>query len=372
MSLANWRERPYSTWSFQHVSEIVPSAIICADPPLRDVQPHAQLEDREITIDGSTTSLCGFLAHSETDAFAVSFPGTPLALWTSRTVDLRLPHLIFSVSKSVTGILSGILADLGELDTSKPVSHYLPQMDGCGYGDCPLQHLLDMRVSLNFKEDYLDNSGGYARYRRSTAWNPPVPGVEQEGMVEFLATIAKGEGPHGGKFHYLSPNADLAATIVEMAAGTSYAQAMSDLLWRPMGAEADAQITVDFRGAPRGSGGISATLGDLSRLGRLLLDGGASDGRQIVPLPWLDKLEAGGDRDAWRDGDFAAFIPGGSYRDFWYRSAGKAFFGIGIHGQWLYCDPENGMVAVRLASQKLPQNDRLDAQVLAMLRQLTP
>ena len=139
-----------------------------------------------------------------------------------------------------------------------------------------------------------------------------------------------------------------------------------------MGAEADAQITVDFRGAPRGSGGISATLGDLSRLGRLLLDGGASDGRQIVPLPWLDKLEAGGDRDAWRDGDFAAFIPGGSYRDFWYRSAGQAFFGIGIHGQWLYCDPENGMVAVRLASQKLPQNDRLDAQVLAMLRQLTP
>ena len=30
VTLANWRERPYSTWSFQHTSELVPSAVSAA------------------------------------------------------------------------------------------------------------------------------------------------------------------------------------------------------------------------------------------------------------------------------------------------------------------------------------------------------
>lgn len=39
----------------------------------------------------------------------------------------------------------------------------------------PMQPLLDMEISVDFVEDYLDASGGFERYRRATGWNPPKP-----------------------------------------------------------------------------------------------------------------------------------------------------------------------------------------------------
>jgi CubicO group peptidase (beta-lactamase class C family) len=38
---------------------------------------------------------------------------------------------------------------------------------------------------------------------------------------------------------------------------------------------------------------------------------------------------------------------------------------IGIHGQWIYTDPAEGVVIVRLSSQPLPVDDTADAIALA-------
>lgn len=375
ITLANWRERPASCWSFTHVSELVPSAVIHAGGGRRDgkdnhAPPPLPLPDVLVEVAGKLTSLEDFLTHSMSDRFVLWRDGHLKIDWTAAHSDAALPHLLFSISKSLTGLLAGILQDEGILDPAKPVSHYLPQTADGGYGDCPLQHLLDMRTSIEFLEEYLDRDGDYARYRRAMLWNPPEPDLEPEPLSSLLFRLKKGEGAHGGPFCYLSPNSDLLALLVEHAAGAPYAELMSQLVWQKAGARSDAFITVDAKGAPRGAGGISATAHDLLRVGRLFLEEGSIGGRQIVSPAWIADTTENGDQAAWDTGNFADFLPGARYRNQWYCLArpSQVVLAIGIHGQFLYIDRRTKTIMVKFASHALPQNDQCDISNLEFLK----
>ncbi|MCZ4280170.1 serine hydrolase [Kiloniella laminariae] len=374
VTLENWRQRPYSTWSFQHANEIVPSAVVAKDPgviPSPDDW-SSDFAEQIVTIQKQALSVEKFLTQSETDFCLINQAGKRVLSWQAPHSSDQAPHIIFSISKSFTGILAGQLADLGTLDVQKTVSYYLPEAKSSGFADCTLQHLLDMRVSIQFSEEYLNQDGDYARYRRATAWNPRSAGQKEEGLAAFLFSLPKGQEQHGGPFHYLSPASDLLGLLVERVAGVPYNQLMSEKLWQPLQAEHNAMITLDHLGAPRGAGGISVHAEDLLRLGEMLRQGGHVNGQPVVSLHWLDDMLSSGDTKAWKQGNFADFIPKGRYRNQWYQLDGpdKAFFAVGIHGQWLYVLPEKEIVIVKLSSQALPQNDDLDTRCLEFFAEI--
>jgi hypothetical protein len=174
--------------------------------------------------------------------------------------------------------------------------------------------------------------------------------------------LPRGAGQHGERFHYVSPNADLLGWIIERAAGRRYAELMSELIWKPMGAETDAYVTIDKAGAARSAGGICITLRDLARFGEMLRLGGGG----IVPTAWIDDILANGDRGAWLRGDMAEMLPQGRYRSQWYLTGNDhgAWCAIGIHGQWLYIDPAAKLVIAKLSSQALPVDDPIDHRLL--------
>ena len=60
----------------------------------------------------------------------------------------RPPHIVFSVSKSITGAIAGILVDRGELDPDAPVTAYVPEAAGSAYADATVRHVLDMTVGI--------------------------------------------------------------------------------------------------------------------------------------------------------------------------------------------------------------------------------
>jgi len=373
VGLHNWRIRPYSRYAFQHVSEFVPSSIIPTTahqgkPPEYDAG--MESEAANSLISGET--LGAFLTRSQTDRFLVSKAGRLIMNWSPDLGDQDLPHIAFSVSKSFTGALVGIVSSQGLLNVNKTVSFYLPEAASSGFGDCSIQHILDMRVSLDFTEDYLDKNSDYARYREATLWNPRRSDEQSKSLEDLLMTIPGGSAPHGGPFHYLSPNSDILGILLERVTGTTYAELMSELLWKPMGALSNGYMTVDARGAPRGAGGLSIAGHDLMAFGELLLNGGSTGFRQIVPESWIDDTLNNGDTNAWAKGNFSHFLPGGRYRNQWYQLAppSMAFMAIGIHGQWLFIDPATKLVIVKLSSQELPQNDGLDLETVQVLSNL--
>jgi CubicO group peptidase (beta-lactamase class C family) len=374
VTLANWRTAPFSRWTFQNVRDLVPTARIAAGTPEAEAPrgSDAFLDAPMDTGLAGTTSARDFLAFAHTDSFVMMRKGEIVAEYHAPHVDPAAPHLVFSISKSLTAVLSGILEDRGLIDPDRPVTDYLPEAKGSVYGDCTYRDVLDMRVSLDFEEAYLDPESEFARYRRSMLWNPPALGAQPETLAAFLLTLRKAARPHGGPFYYASPNADLLGVIIERVTGARFADLMSELLWKPMGAKGAADITVDAIGTPRTAGGVSITAHDLARLGELLRNDGVRDGRAIVPKGWIRDMQENGDREAWQQGKNVA-LPNGRYRSQWYQSgeADGAFCAIGIHGQWLYVDPSTETVIVKLSSHPEPLGDEENQDMFTFFRALS-
>lgn len=369
VTLANWRQPPFSRWAFSHVREILPTADISNDSDdLWRLPPQASDLDRLSFEDGTGRNLAlgAFLSATSTDAFYVVHRGRTLLAHYAGHTTASSPHILMSVSKSMLGLLAGILAGQGRLDVDAPATTYVPALAGSAFDGATVRHLLDMRSGLDFDEDYLATSGDIIAYRKSTGWNPLAPGEMASDLRSFLPTLKKSFGPHGGKFNYVSPCTDLLGWIIERATGRRYADLMSELLWKPMGAAHSAYITVDRFGAPRCAGGMCVTAMDLARVGELLVRNGRRAGRQIIPEAWIDDIERAGEPAAWDAGCFVEYYPGRKmhYRAKWYVEHGPSplLFGLGIHGQNLFVDRKSELVIVKLSSQPLP----LDTAAIAL------
>ncbi|MGI9408354.1 MAG: serine hydrolase domain-containing protein [Hyphomicrobiaceae bacterium] len=362
VTLANWRVAPYNRWAFHHVREIIPTAEITARPSPVLTRDLHDIWDIPLEDDTAQERTFGnIMEQTHTSGLVVLRSGRVVAEWFDDGYDRRLPHILFSVSKSITSVLTGILADRDVVEPDAPVARYIPEVEGSAYGDCTIRHVLDMTVSTSFEEVYLDPDGEFARYRAATGWNPSN-GTGQGDLRSFLLTLKSGTDAHGERFHYLSPNSDLLGWILERASGRRFADLLSEHLWQPMGAEAAASITVDRLGAPRTAGGISARPHDLARIGELMRKHGVAGDEQVVPAWWIDDITGYSDNAAWLRGDLAHLFPEGGYRSKWYQTgkASGAFCSIGIHGQWLYVDPSAEVVIARTAAQPEPVDEALD------------
>jgi len=369
VTLANWRLPPFNRWSFHNVRQIVPTAAIyrgaAATPFGHD--PHSIERVTFHGPDGTEWTLGRMLPATRTDGFLVLQRGRVVAETYAGGQRPETPHIVFSVSKSLTGSLAGVLVERDQLDPEAPVTTYVPEAAESAYGDCTVRHVLDMTVAIDFVEDYLDKTGDFARYRRATAWNPEEPGAAPVDLRSFLVTLKRAAGPHGHKFLYVSPNSDMLGWILERASGQPYPELLSDAIWRPMGAEFDAYVTVDRLGAPRSAGGVCTTLRDLARFGELMRRGGAMDGRQVIPGSWVEDILTRGDPEAWKRGAGTDYLPTGRYRSKWYvtGNAHGAFCAIGIHDQWIYVDQEAEVVIVKQSSQPVPSDPQMDRLHLA-------
>ena len=373
VTLANWRNTPFSSWAFSHVREIIQTADIPNNP--EDIW---RLQSEPYDLAGLPVddglNMTGYLDATYTDAFIVIHEGEIIAEEYRNAAAANKPHILMSVSKSMLGALSGILADKGILDTAAPVTDYVPEIAGTAWKGASVQNVLDMRTGIRFDEDYEATSGAIIEYRKSTGWNPLEVGDSASDLRGFFNQISDTDGPHQGRFHYVSPNTDLMAWIIERAAGTRYADLMSTHLWRPMGADTSAYITVDRLGAPRAAGGMCVTLRDLARVGLLVANRGKRGSNQVLPEAWVDDVLNNGDPQAWANGDFASYFPGRDmhYRNKWYveRGDNPMVFCIGIHGQNLYVFPEQQLVVAKMSSRPAPLDPQVSLLNLKMLSAL--
>ncbi len=346
-TLANWRTAPFSRWAFHHVRELVPSADIPNDPARV-----MRLPERPAKLD-----LDAFLEETGTDALVILHRGERVFERYANGMSEETPHILMSVSKSMLGLLAGILVERRLLGVDAQITQYVPEVAGTAYAGVTVRQLLDMRAGIHFPEDYLASSGPIIEYRKAMGWNPLPPGEAPSDLHGFYAHLTKPEGRHGGNFHYVSPNTDLLGWAIERATGRRYAELMSELVWKPVGAARSAYITVDRLGAPRCAGGMCVTAADLARVGQWIVDGG------YPARSWIDDIEGNGDAAAWDAGGFAPYFPGVPmhYRSKWYvhRGAAPLAFGFGIHGQNLWVDRANRIVIAKLSSQALPLDARL-------------
>ncbi|MBB4614523.1 serine hydrolase domain-containing protein [Novosphingobium taihuense] len=263
----------------------------------------------------------------------------------------------WSMAKSVTGVMIGMLVSDGRLrlDQSAPVPAW--QRPGDPRGEITVRQLLQMRSGLRHAEAidpvyeadevrmlFLDGRDDMARY----AEDQPL------------------EAEPGRKFEYSTATsvilADLAARVLSPAADPeSRRHAVADYLrtrlFEPAGMKSMLP-EFDASGTLVGGSLIHGTARDWGKFGEFLRNKGSVKGAQIIPRQWIEFMVTPSPREAqygaqiWlnrtpTNGDASLFPD---------RGPKDLFACIGHLGQYVMVSPSRGLTVVRLGKT---QDDNL-------------
>ena len=364
VTLANWQDPPFNRWSFQHLRELIPTQRISrGHGPRRALAQHGAAPLNDISVyrlAGHASTFAEVIADTWTDAVVVLHDGQTVWEHYVSGMTEETPHLLMSVTKSVVGCVAGILVEQGLLNPDEQASSYVPEIAGSGYQSATVRHLLNMRTGVRFREEYTNQDAEVRVMERYMGWRPGEDHDNPRGMYFYLTQLGTDTG-HGGPFVYRSADTDMLGWVCERAAGARMADLISLLIWQPMGAEFDAEITCDCVGSAIHDGGMSARTRDVARFGQLVMEDGYLREASIVPEPWLREARTLDPdiRGAFAASDSEAILTGGWYRNqFWFVPGplGDLQLCLGIHGQMVLIDRATRTVSVKMSSWPAAQD----------------
>ena len=249
---------------------------------------------------------------------------------------------IFSVSKSITSLLCGIAVDDGYIRSiDDPVTDYLPELKKKDprWQRLTIRHLLDMRSGLDFDDTYefttlkdLKMINAMARLNYGHNIQKQIRGL-------------KFRCEPGTKRRYESMTAAVLGVVIERASGKRFVDYLSERVWKPLGMDHPAVVNIDSRKHDNAHtfGGISTTVRDLAKIGRLYLNEGMWDGKRIVSEEWIRQTadcdtSYHGYHFNWYNINYEGFI----------RPEYSGYYALGICSQVLYVNPHKNLVIARI------------------------
>jgi CubicO group peptidase (beta-lactamase class C family) len=236
----------------------------------------------------------------------------------------------WSMAKSITQALAGILVQQGKLDLYAPVD--VPEWQNDSRKDITLDQLLRMSSGLSFQEDYVDGQA-----------SDVIPMLMFEGRHDVGAFAAAKELSHtpGSHWSYSSGTTNIICRILKDVVGggaSGMLKFMNDELFEPIGIRT-ATPKFDTSGTFIGSSFLMAMPQDFARFGLLYLRGGNWDGKQIIPSDWVDYA-----RTPTYHSEEECY---GSH--WWINPANtRQFYCSGYDGQRVLLDPDRDVMVVRL------------------------
>ncbi len=355
-TLANWQEPEANKWGFSHVRELIPTERIGrGEGAAVPFERGEQLDPDRVIFDalGRAFSVREALDATHTDAVVVLHQGRIVFEEYGPEMSRSQTHILMSVSKSVSSTLTGILVGEGLLRTNDLVTDHIAAFVGTSLEGCTVQNLLDMRGGVRFSEDYADLRADVRIYEQIAGHRPRTDVGLHENLYDYMPTLTS-RGKHGGTFEYQSILTDILGWVLESCGGMTFAQLVSDRIWSKMGAQFDAEVTVDVGGCALADGGVCTTVLDLARFGLLYLRGGRANGVQVVPAQWVNECTTSSDDLVQA---FPKEISEGTNRFLMYHncwwvvdSQRPILTGLGIYGQFLHLDAVNDTVVAKFSS----------------------
>ncbi|CAM3708366.1 serine hydrolase [Mucilaginibacter galii] len=310
------------------------------------------------------TYLDNFLNRTNTDAFVIIKHDSVIYENYGHGNAANL-HPSFSVAKSFMGTLIGIAVDKRLISsTSKPITDYLPNLvkNDARMSRLTIQHVLDMRASLAFDEHKETAFGEITKlyYGRSL-----------QRQINHLKLKAE----PGGKFEYQSICTQILAIVLEKATHKKVDVLLKEWLWQPLGMQSDALWSVDDKQMVKAYCCLNATALDFAKLGRLYLNKGRWQDKQIISSAWVSTtthpdtlFKRGYKNQWWAAADYRYFadsalavkfqqqkgIQQPIYKNrnnrYYFHNPSPEFEAEGILQQIIYVNPANDVIIVRLGN----------------------
>jgi CubicO group peptidase (beta-lactamase class C family) len=236
-----------------------------------------------------------------------------------------------SVAKSFTGTLVRIANNEGKIKSlSEPITNYIPELlnRDSNFKKITIQHLLDMRSGFDFKEGRYDLKDDAIRY-----------GLRRN-LKKYMLRIKIAEPP--GRFRYQSVNTQFLGMIIERATGKKLSAYLEEKIWKPLGMEHDGSWNVDSKKHKRelASAGLNGVPRDFAKFGQLYINKGKWNGQRIIDEEWVNTIASADTMNKY-----------GGYKNQWWSRTNQrtgAFSAIGFLNQYIYINPKNNVVIVRI------------------------
>jgi len=229
-------------------------------------------------------------------------------------------HVLYSLSKSFTSTAVGLAVAEGKLSIDDEVLKFFP-------GDTPATpsgHLKAMRV-----RDLLTMSTGHQ--------DEPPTAPDAVSAKSFLSQPVP--HPPGTHFKYNTAATFMQSAIVQKVTGQTVLDYLRPRLFEPLGIEHPVWDT-NSQGISLGGYGLRVRTEDIAKFGQLYLQHGSWNGRQLLPLSWVElattKQTSNGSNPTsdWNQG----------YGFQFWRCRHNAFRGDGAFGQYCVVMPEQDAV----------------------------
>lgn len=235
----------------------------------------------------------------------------------------------FSMAKSVVSILIGIAIDDGLIKSvNEPISNYIPELQENGFDKVTIEHLLQMTSGLDFNESYISPFSEASSYYYGTNLRKAILKLKLKRAPEQ-------------EFEYTSGSPQILGLLLErVIKGKTVTQYLEEKLWIPLGMEYDASWSLDRKknGLEKTYCCINARARDFAKIGRLYLNNGNWNGKQIVSKEWVSK--------STKIEDLNGSAPYYQYQ--WWIPNKNSFMAEGHLGQFIYVNPSKKLVIVRL------------------------
>lgn len=250
---------------------------------------------------------------------------------------------MFSVAKTVVGMLIGVAIDEGKIKSlDEKVAKYIPSFESDDKKDITIRHLMQMASGLDWEE---------------SGKNPLSENAESYYGNDLYGLVSRQKGvtPPGKEFKYQSGNSQLLGFIIEKAVGTDLSKYAEQKLWTKIGAQSDAFWSLDKEnGDEKAFCCLYATAQDFGRLGRLIMNKGKWNGEQIVSEKFMVEMftnRAPITDDGIENTCYALHI--WTYHD----GEDQIYYCRGLLGQYIAVIPSKNLIFIRLSHTSIPSMD---------------
>ena len=112
----------------------------------RNLLGNSRTTPRRVTSFHFNDGIDQFLDETDTDGLVILHRGKVVLERYGNGMTSGTPHILMSVSKSLTAVVAGILIAQGKLDPDQNVVSIIPALGDSVYSDATVRHVLDMRV----------------------------------------------------------------------------------------------------------------------------------------------------------------------------------------------------------------------------------
>ena len=338
---------PHLSWINAEIAKLRPGQPTkTRETPAMKSVPPAREDGFWQTADPSTLGLnadalkrhADLCARTGADACLVVYKGKIVQeLYSAR---YQAPMMAMSSTKSVTGLLVGMLLDDGKIKSiDEPVCKYVSEWCAGQKGKVTLRHLLTMTSGL--------------------AQMPQGQGV---GFVSdknpYVISLPLAAAP-GAAWDYSNEGVQLLSPVLDRAAGEPVQDYARRRLFEPLGMNAT-KLHLDEKGHAWTYAAMETTPRDFARLGLLMLGKGKWRDRRVVSESWVEQSITSSQTLFPRYGLL-----------WWLLDDPKGYAAVGNLDTNLYVFPEKDLVVARMQAKPIDPQPSYHREAMLIFKQLT-